>query len=193
MAKEKPDEREKIEPQSEVEPKTPAQMTAEELQCEILRVQLETSALALEEAKARNVEFRTLARRRREANQQRMTELRQVRRARETTIQMCRHRSGGSPTNILKGGGIGSFSVLTIATMPDGITQLIQCQRCPLSMYTPEKRNRQLWFASYEEELTYFRKLVETSREFGIQHNETRGPTFMFKNEDGVPFIPERV
>jgi hypothetical protein len=171
----------------------PEEMTIEQMQAEILRVELETKRLLLGKAKKDNAEFIAAEERRHQANKRRMKELAEGRENRYATIKACRHRSGGGPGNILHGGGIGSFSLLTRALMPDGVTILLQCGRCRLLFYTPSEKQRQLWFESYREELAFYKKLLELSIEEGIQHNETRGPTFMFKNEKGVPIIPERV
>lgn len=170
-----------------------AEMSVEEIKKEILRVDLDTKLLQLGRAKKDNAAFEANEEQRHRSNQQRMNELEAGRQGRHVIIQDCRHRSGGGPTNILHGGGIGSFSLITRAVLPDGVTLFLQCPRCRLALYTPQPKTRQYWFKSYEEELAYYRKLLEQSIEEGIQFNETRGPTFMFKNEEGVPIVPKRV
>jgi hypothetical protein len=168
----------------------------EEIQREILEVELETKKLNLAEAKQRNAEFVQREEMRRKHNRQRMSELKAGRDAAEAVVRECRHKSGGNPTNILRGGGIGSFSILTRALMPDGVTRLIQCSRCRLKVYfrlltAPEEAKLQKGdpdkFAHYLEG----KRLFEISKDQGLEHAELRGPTFFFQNEQGVPIIPE--
>jgi len=171
--------------------KLTSDLSEEELRKEIARVELETKQLQLAEAKQRNADFKEKEAQRHRANQQRMKELEDARNNHHSVIRQCRHKSGGSPKNILRGGGKNAFSLLTRALMPDGVTILLQCSRCRLKFYTPEKDKRQLWFKKFDEELRYYQKLLETSIEDGLEHAEMRGPTFMFQKE-GVPFVPER-
>ena len=174
------------------ETKPISEMTLEEIQKQIAVTELETKKLQLGQAQKDNADFLDKEKRRSEANKQRMSELEQARNSRYATIKACRHKAGGTPANILKGGGVGSFSLLTRAIMPDGVTIFMQCPRCRLGMYTPQKKIRQMWFTKFEDEKKYFDELVEKSREEGLQHAELRGPTFAFKNDEGIPIIPER-
>lgn len=170
--------------------------TLEDIQKEIAEVELETKKLQLAEARKRNADFTQREESRRKANQQRMSELEAGRRGAEAIIADCRHKSGGNPKNVLKGGGIGSFSILTRAIMPDGVTEFIQCQRCRLKVYfrllTPGEE-RKLKAGDPEKWAIYAanKKLHDTSIDQGLEHAEIKGPTFFFKNENGVPIIPE--
>ena len=169
------------------------EMNAEELQAEILRVELETKTLQLAEARQRNHDFIEVEKRRRQANQQRMTELETGRKTRERIIKICRHRSGGTPKNILKGSrSAGSFSLLTRAILPDGKSVLIQCPRCRLMAYPPNPSLKKEDPKRYAQELEAYNSLLEQSIEEGLEHAETRGPTFLFERQ-GVPIIPDRV
>jgi len=120
-----------------------------------------------------------------------MAELEQMRKAQEKTERMCRHRSGGKPTNILKGGGIGSFSIITRAVMPDGVTILLQCSRCRMKRYPPEAHVKLEDPKRYAMELDDYNALLEASIEADLE--PLRGPTFTFTNSEGVPVIPRRV
>ena len=112
-----------------------AKRTTEDIQREIAEVELQTKQFNLAQAKRTNEEFVARDQQRRKANAQRMTELKQGREGRAQLVRLCRHKSGGTPDNILKGGGIGSFSVITRALMPDGVTIFLQCLRCPLNTF----------------------------------------------------------
>ena len=172
-----------------------SKMSLEEIQREIAEVELQTARLGLEAQKKTNADFVEKERRRREANQKRMDELAVARNNYYAQIRECRHRAGGNPKSHLRGGsGANAFSVLTRNIMPDSVTILVTCGRCFLKMYTPVEGHRQLWFKSLKEEQEYFDKLVETSETQGCSENNVgRGPTFMFKNAQGVPIIPARV
>ncbi len=177
-----------------------AKRTTEDIQREIAEVELQTKQFNLAQAKRTNEDFVARDQQRRKANAQRMTELKQGREGRAQLVRLCRHKSGGTPDNILKGGGIGSFSVITRALMPDGVTIFLQCLRCPLQMYG--RKNQHLEPASLKlqktdpakyAEMVEFNRLLELSEDTAPTKNEIRGPTFLFKNADGVPFIPELV
>lgn len=175
-------------------------LSPEELQKRILQIEYQTKALQMGQADRANRDYLQAEARRHEANARRMIELKIARENHLAVIKKCKHRSGGSPRNILRGGGKFSFCLVSRSLMPDGVTILLHCQRCRLQIYTPrDKTNdgkpapRQLWFKTYDAEKVYFDKLVELSEEDGCsEHNEHRGPTFLFQ-KDGVPFIPDRV
>lgn len=168
------------------------QQSTEDLQREILQVELETKKLLLDEAKKRNLDLKESERRRHDANKTRMRELEEARRNHEATVRKCRHKSGGSPTNILKGGGVGSFSLLSRTILPDGVSVLLQCPRCRMLKYPPTLALKKSDPKAYVEELKEYKRLLEESQDNGLEHAEMRGPTFLFQNADGVPFIPER-
>lgn len=170
----------------------------EQIQREIALLDLQTKQLNYAEAKQRNEKFIQSESSRRRHNQQRQSELAQGRAAAASIVKECRHKSGGSPTRILKGGGIGSFSIISRALMPDGVTVFLQCARCRLKEYWRQLNGREetrlqegdptLW-AKYIEG----KRLHDMSKDSGLEHAELRGPTFLFQNEQGVPIIPAMV
>jgi hypothetical protein len=164
----------------------------EDLKREIAVVELQTKRLQLERQKRDNELFEEVERRRREGNKRRMSELAEARRTHAATVKICRHKSGGTPKNILKGGGVGSFSIITRTILPDGKTILLQCQRCRMLKYPPEASMKKKSPERYAVELAEYNRLLEESMDLGLEHAEMRGPTFMFTNHDGVPIIPER-
>jgi hypothetical protein len=164
----------------------------EDIQREIADVELQTKKLMLAEAKHNNQVFEAKEAQRHAANRQRMQELEDARRNREQTVKHCRHRSGGRPQDVLKGGGIGSFSTISRAIMPDGVTILLQCPRCRMQKYPPSLAMKLKDAEKYLEELKEYNRLLEVSRSEGLEFAELRGPTFLF-TKDGIPFIPERV
>lgn len=176
--------------------------TLEELQLEIAQVELQTKTHQLKKAKADNDDLEAKEIRRHEANRLRMSELAQGQRNHAATVKACRHKSGGTPKNILKGGGIGSFSIISRTVLPDGVSVLLQCPRCRMIMYPPtppakelEAKNAKLFAAAekqYAIDKVVYAKLIEESEDQGLEH-AMRGPTFLFKNAEGVPIIPERV
>lgn len=170
-----------------------APRSLEDIQREIADVELETKRLSLAQAKRDNQAFVENERRRKEQNKTRMAELAQAQRNHEAMVKTCRHRSGGNPGNVLKGGGIGSFSIITRVIMLDGVTIMLQCSRCRMKLYPPTDALKEASPEKYLEDLKEYNRLLEISREEGIENAELRGPTFMFKNRKGVPIIPERV
>ena len=181
-------------------------LSPEQLTQRIAEVELETKLLNLRSAERSNAEFEQREEQRHKQNQQRQAELAQMRAIRRATVRKCRHKSGGRPENILKGGGVGSFSTISQALMPDGVTLFLQCPRCRMAEYTPEKPAKPTGDAAsvkamneyedqlqdYAEAMDRFNELLEASVDAGFD-NFLRGPTFAFKNEEGVPFIPVRV
>lgn len=165
----------------------------EEMQREILEVELQTKHLQLAEARKRNADFEEAERRRHDANQKRMSELAEGRRNHAATVKHCRHQSGGSPANVLRGGGRFAFSLIQRTIMPDGVTVLLTCPRCRMMMYPPSEAMKKADAKQYKADLEEYNRLLQKSIDEGIEHNESRGPTFMFKNAEGVPIIPERV
>jgi len=168
----------------------------EQIQREIAEVELQTGQLNLAEARKRNETFLAAEEARRRGNRQRQAELKQGREGREAIVTECRHKSGGSPNNILHGGGIGSFSVISRAIMPDGVTRLLQCPRCRMREYfRPLTRQEEVKLKKNDSEKVerylQLKDLFETSKDLGLEHGELRGPTFFFQNEAGVPVIPE--
>ena len=76
--------------------------------------------------------------------------------------------------------------------MPDGKTILLQCPRCRMMKYPPTKALKESNPKKYAEELAEYNRLLQMSIDEGIEDSELRGPTFLFENKEGVPFIPER-
>lgn len=171
----------------------------EEIQREIALLDLQTKQLNYKEAKKRNELFIQHEEQRHRHNRQRQSELAQVRAAAQALVDGCRHKSGGSPKNILRGGGIGSFSIISRALMPDGVTVFLQCARCRMKEYfrklsvNEETRLEKGDVVMYRRYLQS-KKFYEMSVEIGLEHAELRGPTFFFQNADtGVPLIPAMV
>ena len=164
----------------------------EDLQREILEVELQTKRLLLGKAKQDNEDFEAREKRRHDLNKQRMSELAEGRKNRAAMVKMCRHKSGGTPANVLRGGGIGSFSIISRALLPDGVTIVLQCPRCRMLMYPPTEQLKKSNPEAYLAELSEYNRLLEISREQGLEHAETRGPTFFFQ-KDGIPIVPERL
>lgn len=167
--------------------------TLEQVQLEIAEVELQTKLLLLGQAKRSNEDFEVKEQRRREGNKRRMSELAAMRRNHEATVKSCRHKSGGSPKSILKGGGIGAFSIITRTIMPDGVTVLLQCPRCRMLLYTPHPSLKESNPKQYLKDLEIYNKYLEESQDNGLEHAEMRGPTFFFQNAQGVPVVPVRV
>ena len=168
----------------------------DQIQREIAELDLQTKQLNYAEAKKRNELFLQHEEQRHLHNRQRQSDLAQERAAHAATVEECRHKSGGSPTNILKGGGIGSFSTISRAMMPDGVTFLLQCPRCRMMEYfrrlTPKAEK--LLAKGDPEKYEHYMKvkdLFDTAIDEGLEHAITRGPTFFFQNEQGIPVVPE--
>lgn len=166
-------------------------MSTEEMQRAIARVELQTKMLGLRAAERQNHEFEETERLRHEANRKRQSELRQMDAAQRAREDECRHKSGGKPDSLLKGGGIGSFSIISRALMPDGVTILLQCARCGMKRYPPTDALKKSDPKKYLEELDVYNKLLEQAVEADM--SPLRGPTFVFKNAEGIPIVPERV
>lgn len=185
---------------------TEAPLTGEALQERIAQVELQTKMLNLRAAERANRDFEQRDEINAKQNAQRQKELAQLEQVHEANVRACRHKSGGRPGNILKGGGVGSFSTITRTLMPDGVTVFLQCARCRMRKYTPEKPVKPLGDAAtkialakyeaaltkYADDLEEFNELHEQSVDAGFD-NFMRGPTFAFKTAEGVPFIPARV
>jgi hypothetical protein len=176
-----------------------AEAEAAELNLRVLRAQVKTAENNLKQSERDNAKFEQDEEQRHKKNTERQADLAQIQRAKDARIAKCRHKSGGRPGNILKGGGIGSFSVISVAIMPDGVTEYLQCPRCRLGVYTPVapdpllKRDDPGKYAAaleeYADKLEEFNEMKEASLESGL--SPMRGPTFSFK-KDGVPVIPAR-
>lgn len=177
---------------------TSAEMSVEDIQREIALVELQTKKLQLEEAKKNNAAYLEAEKQRSKRNRQRQGELKQIAQAEEAVVKKCRHKSGGNPKDVLRGGGIGSFSIISRALMPDGVTVFLQCARCRMKIYfrplsVAEEAKLQKADPQMHSRYLEGKRLHETSIEDGLEHAELRGPTFFFQNSEGVPIIPDRV
>lgn len=175
------------------DPKAEMMRSLEDIQREIAEVELETKQLDLAAARKRNREFIAAEEQRRVANQRRMEELRTMAANAQALIKACVHRAGGNPGNILKGGGSNAFSTLTGYLMPDGVSVLIQCPRCRLKMLPPTAAQKKADPNQYNIDMAEYDRLLTMLKESSPEFSISRGPTFMFKNEDGIPIVPERV
>lgn len=177
----------------------------EDINREAAEVSLQSAQIRLAQDKKANELYLQAEEQRHKSNAQRQSELKELLKGRRTRQNKCRHMSGGQPKNILKGGGIGSFSLISRSLMPDGVTYLLQCPRCRLKEFTPRKPTK-LDFTKagnfnetkfdaamevYEAAKERFDDLFEKSEDAGLA--ELRGPTFMFKTIDGVPVVPVMV
>jgi hypothetical protein len=156
-------------------------------------VELQTKRLQLAQAKRSNEEYEQREEQRHRNNKMRQAQLAGIAAAEQSMVAQCYHKSGGYPKNILHGGGSNSFSLITRAVMPDGVTILLQCSRCRMKLYPPTQKLRKADPKQYKADLQKFNDLLKLSEEAGAPDNVIMGPTFAFKNEEGVPFIPERV
>ncbi len=177
-----------------------AKLSEQEMRERILENDFKTSERKLRAAEREEARYEQEEALRHKKNTTRQKELADGRRTMAAIQKACRHMSGGKPGNVLKGGGIGSFSIITRYKMPDGVTYLLQCARCRMMLYTPTKPAKaefdkpalfEAAMKAYEVEKAHFDELFEKSMDAGLE--EMRGPTFMFKNADGVPVIPARV
>ena len=164
----------------------------EDLQREIAETDLKTKQLQLRQAQKANADFEAAEEQRHANNRRRMSEMKQGRENHEAIVKRCRHRSGGRPQDISKGGGIGSFSIITRIVLPDGVTKVLFCSRCGMVKFPPPKALEQEDPSKYRAALDEYNSLLATSEEDGLEYGESRGPTFFFQ-KDGVPFVPDRV
>jgi len=191
-----------------------AEKTVEQLQREVLEVQLRRESAALEDTVEQLNDRKIRKERSAKTNAQRQAQMSADNKAAKQIEKSCRHKSGGNPQNILRGGGKFSFSILTRVLMPDGKTELIQCQRCRLKLYgrerTPAEERKMRAAADRAEQVSEakrsleekkaiaawedhqeWKRLREISIEEGIDDSFMRGPTFNFQNEEGMSVIPE--
>jgi hypothetical protein len=181
-------------------------LSHEQLQQRIAEAEYETKLLLLRQAERSNADFEQRESQRHRSNEQRQGELNQMIANYHRRVRDCRHKSGGRPDNILKGGGVGSFSTISRTLMPDGVTLFLQCPRCGMKEYTPVPPAKPQGSAAtkeatakyesaliaYAKDTSLFDSWLEASVDAGFE-NYMRGPTFAFKNAEGVPFIPARV
>lgn len=163
------------------------EMSNEELQGAVLRVQLmrEMQLLEKTQEEVRRHDENTEAIHLR--NEQRQSELNAIRKKQENIQRQCRHKQGGKHQNVLKGDGP---PAVTAARMLDGYTVRLQCQRCRKTVFTPNPKLEADDPKRYAKELAEYEKFLEMFEDSGM--DMIRGPEFMFMRE-GVPFIPERV
>lgn len=163
----------------------------EELQLREARANARASEINLTKVERENSAWEANETARHKANKERQGILANLTALYLRTVKACRHKAGGRPDNILKGGGIGTFSIISRALMPDGVTWFLQCPRCRMKEYSPSLALKKKSPKKYEEQKERFDELWEASMDSGLEG--MRGPTFQFVNAEGVPFIPERI
>jgi hypothetical protein len=163
------------------------ELTNEELQTRVLRVQATREIINLEDAEDAQRKNAAAKAERHRANTQRQAEMAQISAMHAGIQRGCRHRQGGFRHQLYTGGGKPS---VTKFIMPDGVTAFYQCSRCRLKEYTPhlalQKRDPQ----AYAKQKSLTDKLEELFQESSLDY--IKGPTFTWMR-DGVPFIPEMV
>jgi hypothetical protein len=163
------------------------QLTNEELQTRVLRMQATREVINLEEAEEAQKKNAAAKAERARSNAQRQSEMKQISAMHANIQKMCRHRQGGFRHKLYSGDGKPG---VTKFIMPDGVTALYQCSRCRLKVYTPhanlQKRDPKLYAALK----AFTDRLEELHQESGL--DLIKGPTFAWM-KDGVPFVPEMV
>lgn len=163
------------------------QLTNEELQRRVLRMQAHREVINLEDAEEQQRKSAAIKRQRSLQNQQRQSELAQIAAMRQQIISGCRHRQGGFRHKLFSGDG---KPCVTKCIMPDGVTAFYQCSRCRLAFYTPHPNLLQRDPAQYAIQREFANKLEELHQESGLDYLKT--PNFTW-TKNGVPFLPERV
>jgi hypothetical protein len=162
-------------------------MTNEEMQAAILRIQLRREMMMLEKTSDelnRNDENKVALRVR---NEQRQSELAAINKKQESIQKQCRHKQGGQHQNILKGDGKPAVQAMK---MLDGYTIRLSCQRCRKTVFTPNPTDELDDPAAYKKAMEEYEDFLELFEDSGL--DMIRGPEFMFMRK-GVPFVPARV
>lgn len=163
------------------------EMTIEEMELATRRIALQTAMLQLdevEEANRKRIEKREAVRR---FNEQLQQDVVAEQRGLERGQKVCRHRSGGFPSNIFRGN---REPCVFRTRMLDGYTYLIQCLRCRLKVFTPHPSLERKDPKEYAKQQKLYEKMWELSEERAM--DEIRTPSFSFR-KNGVEFVPERV
>jgi hypothetical protein len=169
------------------EKQTPEEIEAENqlLQQQVLKVQLETAQIALEQQKEQNEQWKA----RREAtsrnNKRRQAQLARDRKVMTATQRACRHRQGGRHENIKRGTGASSLTRSEIFFQGNF---LIQCNRCGLKMQRPHPLLRKIDRKLYDKAMEEYNYLLAQSEENELE--PMHSTTFTFTRDDGTPIIP---
>jgi hypothetical protein len=161
------------------------QLTNEELQTRVLRMQAHREVINLEDAEENQRINAARKAERARTNANRQAEMKQISAMHAGIQKMCRHRQGGFRHKLYSGDG---KPCITKFIMPDGVTAFYQCSRCRLKEYTPhpdlQKRDPEL----YAARKAFTDRLEELHQESGLDF--IKGPTFAWM-KNGVPFVPE--
>lgn len=163
------------------------EMTIEEMELATKRIALQSAMLQLdevEEANRKRIDKRNAVAR---FNKQLQEDVRAEQHALEAGQKICRHRSGGFPTNVFRGDG---KPTVFRTRMPDGYTYLLQCLRCRFKMYTPHPALEQKDKKEYMRQMEVYERMWELCEERAM--DEIRTPSFTWRRK-GVEFVPERV
>jgi hypothetical protein len=169
-------------------------MSAEEIEAEIQRVELETKTLALERAKEENEQWKAKKAEKAKRNAVTQSDLAADRQKERNKTIGCRHRQGGFQDSFPKKGK--GDPCISAHKMPFGELRL-QCNRCQLEVYepNPSQRNvkgyRDKHGRTWDEQKEVFDKLHEMFEEGGLHMSE--GPQFTALTADGIPFRPALV
>lgn len=163
------------------------QLTLEELQLRVMRMQMHRETLLLGKAEQDQKAWEAREAQRHRDNAMRQTEMAQIASNRKAIIGGCRHRQGGFRHKLYSGDG---KSCVSKFVMPDGVTNFLQCSRCRLKFFTPHRKLQEREPAEYDRQMVIYARLMELHEESGL--DMIKGPTFTFV-KDGVPFIPEMV
>ena len=173
---------------------TSEELSIEELEAEIRRVELETKALALERAKEENEQWKAKKAEKIKRNQVTQSDLAADRRKEHAKTIGCRHRQGGFQDSFPKKGK--GDPCVSAHKMPFGELRL-QCNRCLLEVYEPnpaqrnERGYRDKYGRTWDEQKEVFDKLYEMFEEGGLHMGE--GPQFTALTPEGIPFRPALV
>lgn len=153
---------------------------------EIESVTLETAKLNLEEARERNARLKAEKAERSRKNRQRQAQLANDRETARRVQADCFHQQGGGPEDTLEGDGP---SILTVAIMPDGYSELLQCARCGLALMTPHPLLKKEDPKKFAADKKYFDALRKKAK--GNKLQPMQCVSFTFQKDDGTPIIPE--
>jgi hypothetical protein len=171
--------------------KANANMTNDEMQQEILRVQMETAQIGLEKAKFDNEAWKNAQQDSRRRMQMREGDYQAQRQGQKDATVGCRHRSGGFSADSPKKGR--AEPCISNHKMPFG-EQRLACLRCGLEVLEPnprmehEKGYRDTWDRTWNEQNALFTRMLELWEECGLA--QSAGPQFTAQTLDGIPLRP---
>lgn len=169
-------------------------MTTEEMQREITKVELQTKVLLLERTKEENETWKATKAAKEKRTKVTQADLAADRRREQQKTVGCRHRQGGFPDNFPKKGK--GDPCISAHKMPFGELRL-QCNRCQLEVFEPnpaqmnDKKYRDKHGRTWEAQKELFDHLLEMFEEAGLHMSE--GPQFTAINAEGIPFRPALV